>query len=99
MTKNEIREQIANPYPKPTKPMSVDSNEGYAWLAFEQGKSAVFSTPIAQVTCPECKGSGKKPTGEMPGCCGYEPCFKCGCTGKVPFTVGDAIDKAIEELE
>ena len=51
-------------------------------------KSIILSTPILDRTCPEC----------YPGLYCQPHCKRCGDTGSVPFTVGDAINKAIEEL-
>ena len=71
---------------------------------------SILSTPILERICPECGGRGNVYLNQLAkaileGYTGEEleiensfDCKSCSGTGKVPFTVGDAINKAIEEL-
>ena len=105
----QVREQIAN---KIIKRLGEDISDRRGlkqeWRSIDKEvmaeietawKSIILSTPILERTCPECGGKGgwlitSTNIGVIQGW------QKCECkSGKVPFTVGDAINKAIKELK
>ena len=104
-----IREQIAKSYFRAML-VAMSSYEPNILRTWESATDSMrkpclemadllFSTPILERTCPECGGKGgwlitSTNIGVIQGW------QKCECkSGKVPFTVGDAINKAIKELK
>ena len=106
-----IREQIAKSYFRAML-VAMSSYEPNILRTWESATDSMrkpclemadllFSTPILERTCPEC-GGWKQITVEtkpVEGTFKNETCKSCSGTGKVPFTVGDAINKAIKELK
>lgn len=84
---NELTEFLYNPNAKPAKELSEHDQR-----MIQLGWDASQAKSVTRV-CPDCKGSGKLPTGRQTA---DYPCLYCSGTGKIAKTIEEIVEEWIK---